>query len=466
MKLEFHGAAQTTTGSMHLVEANGLRLLLDCGLFQGKRKEAFERNRRMPVEPASIHAVLLSHAHIDHSGNLPSLVRNGFTGKIYCTVPTMELCDVMLRDSAFLQMRDLRVVNKKRAAQGKNLFEPLYEERDVDTVMRHIVPVPLKHEISLGNNVSATLHNAGHVLGAALVQLDVKPRSGRTRRLLFSGDLGQPRIPLLCDPDLPRSADPVIIESTYADRDHPSAANIKEQLLTLITQIHQTRSRLLIPAFSVGRTQQILYYLYQLKGAGLLPPTPVFVDSPLAHKATQIYARHHDCRDDIKSVVFNTGGDPTHFPNLRFLETPDQSKELNDFKGPHIIIAASGMCEGGRILHHLQRTVGDPASIILIVGFQAEDTLGRRIVEKVPRLTILGDDFRLRAQVHAINALSAHADRTALMHWFDNVKGNLSHVFAVHGEPEKVDTMCQLVRAHGIQNVTDPVPGQKFDLDK
>ena len=465
LKLEFHGAAQTTTGSMHLVEANGLRILLDCGLFQGKRKEAFEKNRRMlPIDPATVHAVLLSHAHVDHSGNLPSLVRNGFKGKIYCTEPTQELCDVLLRDSCFLQLRDLRAINKKRAAQGKNLFEPLYEESDVNTVMRHIVPVPLKREISLGNNVSATLHNVGHILGAACVQLDVKPKSGRTRRLLFSGDLGQPHTPLLCDPDHPQGADTLIIESTYADRDHPSAEDVKGNLLTLIRQIHQTGSRLLIPAFSVGRTQQILYYLHQLKEAGLLPPTPVFVDSPLSHKATQIYARHSDCDKTIQNIIFNNGDDPTRFPNLRFLETPEQSKGLNDFRGPHIVIAASGMCEGGRVLHHLQRTVGDPRSIILIVGFQAEDTLGRRIIEKTPVLKILGDEFPLRAQVHAINALSAHADRTALMQWFDGVKGNLSHVFAVHGEPEKVDTMCELVRAHGIHNVIDPVPGQKFEL--
>jgi metallo-beta-lactamase family protein len=437
---------------------------LDCGLFQGKRKEAFERNRRMPVNPATLHAVLLSHAHVDHSGNLPSLTRNGFKGKIYCTPPTVDLCDVMLRDSVYLQLRDLHTVNKKRAVQGKNLFEPLYLERDVDAVMRHISPTPLKQHVNLGNNVTATFHNAGHVLGAAIVQLDVKPRTGRTRRLLFSGDLGQPHLPLLNDPDLPQGADTLIIESTYADHDHPSMANIKEQLLTYVTQIHQTKSRLLIPAFSVGRTQQILYYLYQLKKEGRLPPTPVFVDSPLAHKATQIYATHIDCSEEVKAVVFNNGANPVSFPNLRFIETPDQSKELNEFQGPHIIIAASGLCEGGRVLHHLQRTVGDRNSIILVVGFQAEDTLGRRIIEKTPRLKILGDEFRLRAQVQSINALSAHADRTALMNWFDGVKGNLSHVFAVHGEPDRVDTMCENIRARGIRNVIDPVPGQKFDL--
>jgi len=465
LKIEFHGAAQTTTGSMHLVEANGLRILLDCGLFQGHRKEAFERNRQMTINPATLHAVLLSHAHIDHSGNLPTLTRNGFTGNVYCTAPTMDLCDVMLRDSVFLQLRDLHHINKQRAAQGKKLFEPLYEERDVSTLMRHMTPVALKQPINLGNNVTATFHNAGHILGAALVQLDVKPRNGRTRRLLFSGDLGQPGIPLLCDADHPQGADTLIIESTYANRDHPSAADVKEQLLAFITQIHQTQSRLLIPAFSVGRTQQLLFCLHKLKEEGRLPPTPIFVDSPLSYKATQIYAKHRETNDDLNAAVLAHSIDPLHFSGLTFVETPDQSKALNDLKGPHIIIAASGMCEGGRVLHHLQRTVGDRSGIILITGFQAENTLGRRIVEKASPLKILGDEFRLRAQVHAINALSAHADRTALMSWLDHVKGNLSRVFAVHGEPENVDALCGLAQAHGIRNVTAPAPGQKFDLD-
>ncbi len=464
MKLEFHGAAQTTTGSMHVVEANGLRILLDCGLFQGPRKEAFERNRNLPINPATIDAVVLSHAHIDHCGNLPSLFKKGFHGKIYCTQPTLELAEILLRDSAFLQQRDLKIINKKREAQGKVLFEPLYEPQDVDQVIRHMEPEPFKREFDLGNNVRGVFHVAGHILGSALVQLDIKPREGRSHRLLFSGDLGQPHQPLLRTFDVPQGADTLLIESTYADRDHPSAEDVKGRLKGFIEDIHQQRSRLLIPAFSVGRTQQILYYLNRLWEEGRIPLTTVYVDSPLSLAATKIYAKHRECYNEEASDILREGIDPMRFPGLRFIETPDQSKALNDLHEPHVIIAASGMCEGGRVLHHLQRTVSDPRNIILIVGFQAENTLGRRIVDRVSPLKILGDEFELRARVHTINALSAHADRTALMQWFDGVKGNLKHVFAIHGEPEKVNAMCELVKQHGVENVVAPVPGQIYDL--
>jgi metallo-beta-lactamase family protein len=463
INLTFYGAAQTTTGSMHMVEANGLRILLDCGLFQGNRKEAFERNRQMPVDPATVDAVILSHAHIDHSGNLPTLARHGFRGKVYCTPATRDLCEIMLRDSAYLQMRDLQVVNRKRAQQGKNLFEPLYEQQDVDGILSRFEIEPLKRESDLGNGVSLVFHNAGHILGSALVQLDVKPKTGRTRRLLFTGDLGQPGQPILRDYDFPEGADALLIESTYADRDHPSAEDVKGRLKAFIEDIHQLKSKLLIPAFSVGRTQQILYYLNRLVEEGRTPPTHVYVDSPLSLKATQIYTKHRECYDEDASDILRQGIDPMKFPGLRFVETPDQSKALNELPGPMVIIAASGMCEGGRVLHHLQRIVGDSRNLILIVGFQAENTLGRRIVDRISPLRILGDEFELRARVHTINALSAHADRTALMRWFDGVKGQLSRVFAVHGEPEKVNAMIDLVKQHGVPNVVAPTPGQTFE---
>jgi metallo-beta-lactamase family protein len=463
MKLTFFGAAQTTTGSMHLVEANGLRILLDCGLFQGNRKEAFEKNRRMPVDPATLDAVVLSHAHIDHSGNLPTLARNGFRGKVYCTPATRDLCEIMLRDSAYLQLRDLEHVNRKRAEQGKALFEPLYEPQDVDAILRRFEAEPHKRQTDLGNGVSLVFHNAGHILGSALTQLDFREAGGRSRRLLFSGDLGQPDQPILRDYDFPQGADTLLIESTYADRDHPSAEDVKGRLKAFMEEIHQLNSKLLIPAFSVGRTQQVLYYLNRLVEEGRMPPTHVYVDSPLSLKATQVYAKHRECYDEEASDILRQGVDPMKFPGLRFIETPEQSKALNDLPGPMVIIAASGMCEGGRVLHHLRHTVSDPRNIILIVGFQAENTLGRRIVERRSPLRILGDEFELRARVHTINALSAHADRTALMRWFDGVKGNLSRVFAIHGEPEKVGAMVGLVKQHGVEDAVAPAPGQVFD---
>ncbi len=464
INLTFLGAAQTTTGSMHLVEANGKRMLLDCGLFQGNRKEAFEKNRQMPVDPATIDAVVLSHAHIDHSGNLPTLARNGFAGKVYCTPATRDLCDIMLRDSAFLQARDLEFVNKKRARQGKNLFEPLYEQQDVDKIMQQFQPEPLKRMVDLGDGVSLIFHNAGHILGSALVQLDVQQAGEKSRRLLFSGDLGQPGQPILRDYDYPEGANILLIESTYADRDHPSSEDVKGRLKGFIEDIHQLRSKLIIPAFSVGRTQQILYYLNRLTEEGRMPPTPVYVDSPLSLKATKVYARHRECYDEVASDILREGVDPMKFPGLKFTETADQSRALNEAPGPMVVISASGMCEGGRVLHHLRHTVSDARNIILIVGYQAEHTLGRRIVERQSPIKILGDEFELNARVHTINALSAHADRKALMRWFDGIKSDrLQRVFAVHGEPEKVEAMKALVSQHGVADVAAPVPGQKFD---
>ena len=464
INLTFFGAAHTTTGSMHLVEANGKRILLDCGLFQGSRKESFEKNRRLPIDPASLDAVALSHAHIDHSGNLPTLARNGFKGKVYCTPATGELCDILLRDSAFLQMRDLEYVNKKRAKQGKNLFEPLYEQQDVDSILRRFQPEPLKRMVDLGDGISLMFHNAGHILGSALVQLDVKQQGGKSRRLLFSGDLGQPGQPILRDYDCPEGADVLLIESTYADRDHPSAEDVKGRLKGYIDDIHQLRSKLVIPAFSVGRTQQILYYLNRLTEEGRMPPTPVYLDSPLSLKATKIYTRHRECYDEDASDILRQGIDPMKFPGLHFVETPEQSMSLNDKTGPMVIIAASGMCEGGRVVHHLRQVVGDPRNIILIVGFQAEHTLGRRIVERKNPIKIFGEEYELKARVHTINALSAHADRKALMRWFDSVKSErLQRVFAVHGEPEKVEAMQALVRQHGVENAAAPMTGQKFE---
>ncbi|MBP5509724.1 MAG: MBL fold metallo-hydrolase [Kiritimatiellae bacterium] len=464
MQLTFFGAAQTTTGSMHLVEANGKRILLDCGLFQGHRKEAFERNRNMPVEAETIDAVILSHAHVDHSGNLPQLARRGFRGKVYCTPATRDLAEIMLRDSAFLQMRDLEIVNRKRAEQGKNLFEPLYAERDVDEILSHFEPELLKRQVDLGNGVSFVLHNAGHILGSASIQIDAKDATGHTKRLLFSGDLGQTSQPILRDFDMPDGADAILIESTYADREHPSADDVTGRLKGFIDDILQLRSKLIIPAFSVGRTQQILFYLNRLEEQGRLPAVPIYVDSPLSLKATKVYEKHRECYDDEASDILRSGIDPMKVPRLKFVQTPDESMELDRKEGPMVIIAASGMCEGGRVLHHLQNVVENSENIILIVGFQAEGTLGRCIVERNPKVKILGDEFKLRARVHTINALSAHADRRDLMRWFDGVKGNAKHVFAVHGEPEKVDAMCELVRVHGCPNVLDPVSEQKVKI--
>lgn len=462
--ITFKGGAQTTTGSMHLIEVNGLRILLDCGLYQGHRKEAFERNRQIDIDAKSIDCVLLSHAHIDHSGNLPSLVRAGFRGPIYTTEATRDLCNPMLHDCAYIHTHDVEIVNRRRQAEGKKLFEPLYGEADVVQTLSQMEGVPYKRAIDLGKGVGAVFHNAGHILGSALVEILVLQPNQSVRRLLFSGDLGQPGQPIIPPPDLPPSPDILMVESTYADRVHPPRENITARLRDYILDIVQQKAKLVIPAFSVGRTQQILFFLNELLREKRIPQVPIYVDSPLSLKATQIYARHKSCYGEKASELLRRGIDLFRMPGLEFLSTAEQSKALNKAEGPMIIIAASGMCEGGRILHHLQNTVSDPRNIILIVGYQAEGTLGRRIVELTSPLRILGESFDLQARVHTINALSAHADRDALRAWVKamNPEGKVKHVFAVHGELEKVTAMCQILREEGYRKPIAPAPGAVY----
>ena len=466
MKITFYGAAQTTTGSMHLVEANGKRILLDCGLYQGHRKEAFEKNRNLPVDPKTIDYVILSHAHIDHSGNLPQLVRQGFHGRVFARQSTTDLCDVMLRDSCFLQKRDLEYVNKRRRKEGKKLFEPLYEESDVDALMKLFVPTHLHEPREIARGITLEFFNAGHILGSALVQLDIKSDHGHNHRLLFSGDLGQPNQPILRHYEYPTGADILLIESTYADRFHPSADDVELRLERLLKYIDRHNSKLLIPAFSVGRTQQIIYYLNKLAEKKKVPrEVKVFIDSPLSQKATKIYASHREVYNEEAREMIAAGKDPLVFPGMTFVGSPEESMALNDMPGPMIIIAASGMCEGGRVLHHLKHCIQDPDNIVLIVGFQAENTLGRRVVEKKNPLRVFGEEIELKAQVEVINALSAHADRKGLIDWLDEVKDNVRHAFAVHGEPEKVAAMEQILKEHGIKNAVAPMPGQTYKFE-
>ena len=466
MRISFHGAAQTTTGSMHLVEANGKRILLDCGLFQGHRKEAFERNRNLTVDPKTVDCVVLSHAHIDHSGNLPQLVRQGFRGRVYARQSTVELCDVMLRDSCFLQKRDLEYVNKKRRRDGKRPFEPLYEESDVDALMQLFVPTHMHEPREIAPGITLELFNAGHILGSALVQLDIRSDRGHSHRLLFSGDLGQPNQPILRHYEYPAGADILLVESTYADKYHPSADDVELRLEKYLKYIDRHNSKLLIPAFSVGRTQQIIYYLNKLKEKNKVPrEVKVFIDSPLSQKATRIYANHREVYNEEARRMIAEGKNPLEYPGMQFVGTPEESMALNDMQGPMIIIAASGMCEGGRVLHHLKHCAQDPDNIILICGFQAENTLGRRVVEKRSPLRVLGEEVELKAQVEVINALSAHADRAGLQDWIGEVKDNVRHAFAVHGEPEKVSAMQQMLKEMGIPNAVAPEPGQTYRFD-
>jgi len=418
MKIQFWGAARTVTGSMHLVEANGHRILLDCGIFHGRRKEAYERNRNLPFDARSIDAVVLSHAHIDHSGNLPTLVRSGYRGKIFCTGATKDLASLLLADSAHIQESDVRRVNRRRKKQGKTLFEPLYETDDVEATVERFTTVPYDRSRSIFDGISVRLVDAGHMLGSASVVVDVEV-GGRRRRLLFSGDIGRRGLPILRDPRTVGDADYVIMESTYGNRLHEPADEAHDYLLETVQTCCDDGGKLLIPSFAVGRTQELAYRLNQMWEAGELPPFNVYIDTPLGVRTTEVYRRHPECfdREMLSRLESDSDGDPLGFEKLTYIKKADDSRKLNDLEGPAVIIAPSGMCEGGRILHHLIHHGGSERTTILFVGYQAEGTLGRRILEGADEARIYGDTFPIRARIRRAGAYSAHADRDELIRW-------------------------------------------------
>ncbi len=444
-----------------MVECNGKKILLDCGLLQGKRKESFEANRNLPFNPREIAAIILSHAHIDHCGKIPALVRQGYRGPIYATPATRDLADVLLRDSAYLQEKDVEFVNKRRAKQGKNLFELLYDQADVDDTMPLFETVEYGQQRQIVPGLKLTFTDAGHILGSATCTLDYE-KDGKPRRLLFTGDLGQKNTPFLNDPIPVPNVDVLITESTYGDRNHPTHENIKGRLKDYISFISQHKSKLIIPAFSVGRTQQVLYYFNELVAKGAIPVIPIYVDSPLSKKATEIHRNHTECFNEKTKAMLRANVDPFRFPGLKFTSSVDESKALNDAKGPLVIISASGMCEGGRILHHLRNSISNPTNVILITGFQAENTLGRRIVEGGPVIKIFGEETELKATVYTINGLSAHADSQGLVEFASSL-GHVQRAFCVHGEPEYCEAHKKSLEGIGIRQVDIPVTGQIFE---
>lgn len=463
MHIQFLGAVRTTTGSMHLLAVNGARVLLDCGLFQGKRKEAFERNRNLPFDAARIDAVVLSHAHIDHSGNLPTLARHGFRGRVYATPATADLCDIVLRDSAYLQARDVEFVNKRRARQGKNPFELLYDIEDVARVMAQLEPVAYGQPAEVAPGLTITFHDAGHILGSALTEIHAR-ENGSARRILFTGDLGRPGLPILRDPVVVHGADTLITESTYGNRVHPPLEDVEAKLAGLVNDVCRAGSKLIIPSFSVGRTQQLLYYLDDLYRRKAICELPVYVDSPLSTRATKVHERHPECFDEETLARLRRGDSPFAFPAVHFITEVRESMALNGRPGPMIIISASGMCEGGRILHHLRNNIADPRNIVLFVGFQATETLGRYLIEGHPVVRIFGEEHPVRSRVAWINALSAHADREEMLAYFRAVRPPFQRAFVVHGELASSEGLAAGLRQLGIPDVTIPQPGQQVTL--
>lgn len=469
MRITFHGAARTVTGSQHLIEVNGQTIMLDCGLFQGKRKEAFERNRHELSNGDKVDYLILSHAHIDHSGRIPCLVKNGFSGHIYCTSATRDLCAVMLMDSAFIQEKDVEFVNRRRKKKGQRLFEPLYTREDTTNAMKQFVGVSYNRRYQLFPGVELTLVDAGHMLGSAHVILDIDDqKSAQHRRLVFSGDIGRPDIPIIRDPvPITEGADILIMESTYGNRMHPDYPESEHELERIVNETVSRGGSLLIPAFAVGRTQQLVYALHKLHNDNLIPDLPIYVDSPLATRTTEIFRLHPEVYDaEIREFLLSDDDqNPFGFSHLKYTQSVEQSKALNSLKVPAIIISASGMLEGGRILHHLRNRISDPRNTILITSWQAPNTLGRRIVEQEKTIYIYGEEFQVRAKIEVLTGFSGHADQNGLVDFVRVMEKKPQRTFIVHGEDESSEHLAGLLRKElQLDNVIIPKPLQSFNI--
>ncbi|MCE9581049.1 MAG: MBL fold metallo-hydrolase [Planctomycetes bacterium] len=465
MRITFHGAARTVTGSRHLVETASGGVLLDCGLVQGPRKEAEKRNREFGFDPKSVAAVVLSHAHIDHAGNLPLLMKKGFDGNIFCTPATRDIASAMLRDSANIQVSDARFLNRQKRPSEPEA-EPLYTLEDAHAAIARMVAVPYGRTFEvLPGGVTGKFADAGHILGSAVTVLKAR-RGGSSKTVVFTGDVGRRNFPILRDPQAVEQGDAFITESTYANRDHGGdVAAATEQLLEIVKRTVARGGHLVVPAFALGRAQSLAYVLHQLWSEGRLPRIPLFVDSPLSLDVTAIYKLHPECFDKQTLAYLDDDkpGDPFGFSALTYLRTTDESKTLNAKQGPFLVIAASGMCEGGRVLHHLKHGVMDPRNTILIVGFCAQHTLGRRLADGAPVAKIYGVEYPVKAEVVRLDGMSQHAGRGELIEYAMTQK-KASIGFCVHGEEEQVTAMKDAMLAGGFSKVEAPKLGESFDV--
>lgn len=466
MKIQFIGAARTVTGSQHLLHINGKKILLECGLFQGRRSETYDKNKNFNFDPAEIDALILSHAHIDHSGNIPNLVSKGFRGLIYATSATVDLCQIMLRDSAHLQERDIEWVNKKRKKKGESEIAPLYSFEDVERAMEHFVGVQYNRTIELPFGVTFTFRDAGHILGSAGINLEIEESAGKKIRFGFTGDIGRPEAPVIRTPDVLRDLDAIIMESTYGNRLHSPAEEVEEEFASTIREVADRGGKIIIPAFAVGRTQTIVYMLHKLFDQNRIPEIPVYVDSPLARDATNIFRSHPECLDrETYRIFLQNGDDPFGFSRLKYTKKVEESKALNETAGPMIIISASGMAEGGRILHHLVHNIGTSKNLILFVGFAAEHTLARRIMDGYEKVRIFGEEYTVKAKVKKMDYFSGHADQRELLDYLRlNPTEKLKNIFLVHGEKEQALPFREKLLQKGYKNVLFPSSGEIVNI--
>ena len=460
----FHGAAEEVTGSLHMVHMDGQWIALDCGLYHGRRQVAEEKNRDWPVPPAEISAVVLSHAHIDHSGRLPRLVRDGFEGPIYCTPATRDLCAIMLPDSAHIQEEDVFYVNKRRRRKGLPAIEPLYEHKDAVAAIELMQTVSYRRLFQVVPGLLACFQDAGHMLGSAGVRLEFAKRNGSAPSLFFTGDVGRPDKPIIRDPQPFPPCDTLICESTYGARTNESAEEARKELIKVVKRTYDRGGKVIIPAFSVGRTQTIAYYLQEEIEAGNIPPHPVYIDSPLACNATEVFMMHPECYDaDAKELQAMTGDllGPTC---CTYTRNVNDSKAIHGRKGPCTILSASGMCEAGRIRHHIKNNVEDPNCTILIAGYQAGHTLGRKLADGAPQINLFHETYEVRCEVQQIHGFSAHADQNDLMRLLRPVKEHAERVVLVHGEDTQRQTLANKLAEDGFNNVVLAKASMRIEL--
>jgi len=466
MKLQFLGAAQNVTGSRHLLHVNGAKILVDCGLYQERQ---FRERNWLPfiVDPKTIDAVFLTHAHLDHCGLLPKLVREGFRGRIYCTAATAEIARIILLDSAKIQEEDARYKakrHKKEGRKGRFPEQPLYTTADVEACFPHFSPVRYKQIVKLGEGIEVSFHDAGHVLGSSLIKVRAT-ESGNRRTILFSGDIGRPDRPIVHDPELIAEADYILVESTYGDRVHQGSEDTGRAIAEVVNSTRETGGNIIVPSFALERAQELLYYINELLLSKAIEPLKVFLDSPMAARITKVFQKHRELFDEEMTDHVESNESPFKFPGLNIVGTSDESKALNHMKGTKMIIAGSGMCTGGRVKHHLANNISNAHNTIMFVGYQAFGTLGRRIVEGEKEVRILGQKYRVKARVARINGFSAHADKEELLTWLQGLQKPPRKVFVVHGEAESATQFGEYLRQETGWQVAVPEYQDEIVLD-
>ena len=462
IKLKFLGAVREVTGSNHLITTDISKVIIDCGLFQGRRQDFFEKNSTFDFVPGELDACILSHAHIDHSGNIPNLIKQDFEGRIVTTDPTRDLCSAMLPDSGYIQESDAKYVNKLHKRKGLPPVKPIYTKEDAVESLEFFTGHPYNQRVNVTDDIDVTFYDAGHVLGSATPLIEIGPDDDKVR-LAYAVDLGRKDIPILNDPEQPPEIDWLILESTYGGRVHDPIETGKEKLADCISRTVNRGGKIIIPSFALERTQEIVYFLSQLRREGRLSDIPVIIDSPLATRVTEIFSHHPQVYDEEMYRSFNTGEDPLGTINFEYVKDVERSKELNSDDRPMIIISASGMCEAGRILHHLKNNIEDPKNTVLVVGYMARNTLGRKIVERRPVVKIFGEEYNLKAEVEIMNAFSSHADRNELLEYVKPLKGKVKGIFLVHGEEEQSRELFNALTADGYP-VHLPEPGEEVEL--